>query len=213
MRTMKAETECVALLVDVVGSRSSQRSSLHSRLLAAADTTNERVPALDDLRVTVGDELQGVYPSLGDAIRASHTFRNLLHPDADVWVGLGGGIVEVIDADRGIQDGSAWWNARESLDFVKQLADEPGHASARTAVRDDRAAATPCVDASLRLVDAHLASLRDGSRRSLIGLLDGQDNATVAAAEGISPSANSQRVNSGGLRPLADAIQALHTLS
>lgn len=61
-------------------------------------------------------------------------------------------------------------------------------------------------------MDAHLASLRDGSRRSLIGLLAGRDNAEVARAEGISPSANSQRVNSGALRPLADAIEALRLL-
>ena len=63
----------VALLADVVGSRTHERAALHRALLAAVDDANERVPALDPLRPTVGDELQGVYATLGGAPPASRT--------------------------------------------------------------------------------------------------------------------------------------------
>ena len=42
----------VALLADVVGSRTHERAALHRALLAAVDDANERVPALDPLRPT-----------------------------------------------------------------------------------------------------------------------------------------------------------------
>ena len=209
---MKKFPECVAVLVDVVASREGDRGASHAALLDAIDQVNSRTSPLDPLRVTVGDEMQGIYPTLGDALQATFELRNLLFGAVDLRFGLGGGDVEGVDAARGIQDGSAWWRAREATDHVRELAAQPGHASARTCVRDGRASATPAVDEVVRLVDAHLASLRDGSRRSLIGLLAGRDNAEVARAEGISPSANSQRVNSGALRPLADAIEALRLL-
>ncbi len=212
MRQVKRFPQSVAVLGDVVASRVGDRSTSHTAILAAIDEVNAQVPFLDPLRVTVGDEMQGIYPTLGGALHATLELRDALFGAVDLRFGLGGGDVEVVDADRGIQDGSAWWRAREATDFVKELATQPGHASARTCIRDGRDGAIPAADQLVRLVDAHLASLREGSRRSLIGLLAGRDNADVAKAEGISPSANSQRVNSGSLRPLADAIEALRLL-
>ena len=43
-------------------------------------------------------------------------------------------------------------------------------------------------------------------------MLKGLDNAAIAAAEGISESANSQRVLNNDLRPLLDAMEALSSL-
>ena len=212
MAKMKVFSECVAMLVDVVGSRSSARQELHRATLVAVDDVNAHVAHLDPLRVTVGDELQGVYRSLGEALTASWWLRLTLTGTADLRVGLGGGQVRVIDAERGIQDGTAWWLAREAIDGVEELAEETGYGSARTAIRDDRSHATPAADALVRLVDAHLGRLRDGSRRSLHGLLAGLDNAAVAEREGITASANSQRVSRGDLRILADSMTALGRL-
>lgn len=209
---MKDSPYLVALLVDLVGSRRSDRSRLHDVLLAAIDETNRRVQSADLLRVTVSDEMQGLYRTMGDAIRASHILRNLTFGSADLRFGIGGGEVSIIDAERGIQDGSAWWLAREAIDAVETLATQPGYTSARTGIRDSRPEASPLTEATARLVDSSLARLREGSRRSLIGLLDGLDNATVAEREKISASANSQRVTSGELRVLAEAMQALHQL-
>lgn len=209
---MKENPHCVALLVDIVGSRGSQRQQVHDAILAALDSVNDDTTHLDPLHVTVGDELQGVYATVGDALRASHRLRDAVFGVADLRFGLGGGEVRIIDAERGIQDGSAWWLAREAMEFVKDLAEHPGHASARTCIRDGRPAAIPAADALARLVDASLAGLRDGSRRSLIGLLQGLENAEVAKAEDISASANSQRVTTGQLKVIAEAMEALHGL-
>lgn len=212
MPKMKEYSNCVALLGDLVDSRVGDRGRSHSAVLAAIDATNAAVVAVDPLRVTVGDELQGIYASLGDAFRACWHLRAELLGIADLRFGLGGGDVRVIDAGRGIQDGSAWYLAREAITWVEELSSDPGYRSVRSAVRDERAAATPSADALLRLVEATVAGLRPGTRRSLHGLVEGLDNATVAQREGISASANSQRVNSNGLRVLADAVAALGAL-
>ncbi|HJE51901.1 MAG TPA: SatD family protein [Tessaracoccus flavescens] len=205
----------VALLIDVVSSRSGDRAALHQALQDAAAVANERHPAVDPLRPTVGDELQGVYSTLGDALAASYTFRLALAPRWDARVGIGGGAVEVVDSDLGIQDGSAWWLAREAIDWVKEQAHRKGYESARTAIRDGRRADgasssdSRVADALTRLIDAHVARLKPGVVESLKGVLSGEDNAAVADRLGISASANSQRVINNDLRVVADAIAAL----
>lgn len=209
---MKKIPNVVALLGDLVGSRGTGREHTHEALLGAIAQANELVPPLDPLRVTVGDEIQGVYESLGQALHATSLLRDSLFGTAEMRFGLGGGDIRIIDADRGIQDGSAWWLAREAIDFVEDLSRQSGYDGVRTAIRDERATAVPATDALARLVDTHLSSLREGARRSLIGLSAGLDNAEVAKAEEISPSANTQRVKNNDLRVLADAIRALHTL-
>ncbi len=212
MPEMKVLSDSVALLGDLVASREAQRPRVHEELLHAIDETNRRVPSLDSVRVTVGDEVQGVYASMGHALQAALVLRDELFGTADMRFGIGGGDVRIIDGDRGIQDGNAWWLARDAIDFVETLSRQSGYEGVRTAIRDERPAAIPAADAISRLVDVHLASLRDGARRSLIGLLRGLDNTDVAEAEGISPSANTQRVKNNDLQALADAILALHTL-
>ncbi|MGV8844981.1 SatD family protein [Tessaracoccus sp.] len=212
MAKMKMLPESVALLGDLVGSRSAARAEVHDGLLHAIERANSCVPSRDPLRVTVGDEIQGVYATLGNALHASILVRSELFGTADMRFGIGGGDVRVIDADLGIQDGNAWWLARDAIDFVEELAQQPGHAGVRTAIRDQRTTASPVADAMVRLVDVHIHGLRDGARRSLIGLLAGLDNAAVARSEGITESANSQRVGNNNLRVLADAIHALELL-
>lgn len=210
---MKEIPNVVALLGDLVGSRTVRREQVHEKLLAAIAHTNHSVPHEDGLRVTVGDEIQGIYSTLGHALEAASLISGELFGIADMRFGAGGGDVSIIDEERGIQDGSAWWLAREAIEFVENLSHLPGYEGVRTAIRDERPGAFPPADALVRLVDAHLASLRPGARRSLIGLLQGFDNVDVARAEGISPSANTQRVKNNDLRALADAIVALHTLT
>ena len=192
----------VALLIDVVASRAADRSALHAAILAAADAANAAVPAVDPLYPTVGDELQGVYRCLGDALRAAFTLRLTLAPGWDVRCGLGGGEVIVVDAARRIQDGSAWWLAREAIDWVAERSTRPGYEAVRTAIRDERPAADPLADPTARL--AVVGTLR--------GLWEGLDNAAAAEREGISPSANSQRIRTNQLRPLVDTMRALGEL-
>ena len=209
---MKGFPKCVALLGDVVRSRDSDRTRVHEALLNAIATCNKAHPPLDPLRVTVGDEVQGVYATLGQAVAAMLMLRDELLGTAEVRCGLGGGDVQVIDAKRGIQDGSAWWSAREAIERAETLSRQPGNRTSRTALIDARAVANPLTDPVLRMVDAALASLNPGARRSWVHLRTGKDNATAAKLEGITPSANSQRINDHGLRPLAALVAALVAL-
>ena len=55
-----------ALLGDLVGSRTSaDRGALHRRLLLALDAANAGADVLDPVRVTAGDEFQGVFATVG----------------------------------------------------------------------------------------------------------------------------------------------------
>lgn len=162
------------------------------------------------LHPTVGDELQGVYDTVGAALQASIVLRLALAPDWQVRCGIGGG--ELVEVGDGIQDGPAWWQAREAINWVKALAAKPGYSTARTAIRDQRPQAAGAVDALSRLLDAQLHRLKPGSLVTLRGLLAGLDNAAMATAQGISASANTQRIVNNDLRPLADALRAMFTL-
>lgn len=199
------------MLVDIVGSRDGDRTTSHAAVLDAVEETNANVAQLDALRVTIGDELQGVYATLGEAFAASYLLRNLLVDTVDVRFGFGGGTVRVVDAGRGIQDGSAWSLAREAIDSVEEQSREPGFAGLRTAVRDQRDVASPLAEALSQLVDAQLSRL-GAARSSLTTLLEGLSNKDAAERLGISPSANSQRVVNNDLRTLASAIRALEQL-
>lgn len=201
-----------ALLVDLVSSRSGERGRLHEAVLAATDAVNDAVEAIDPLHPTVGDELQGVYPGVGAALAASFTLRLALAPEHQARFGIGVGELRVIDRARGIQDGSAWWRAREAIEWVEAQADRKGHASARTCIRDGRDDACQVIDPCVRLIDADLARLRGGAIRTLAGMWEGLDNNAIAERESISSSANSQRIIGNDLRPLLDAMTALTLL-
>ncbi len=206
---MKQYSSCAALLVDQVESRLSDRAATHPRILAAIAATNEAIPPLDALRVTVGDELQGIYATLGDALAASYRIRTELFGHAELRFGIGIGDVEVIDRERGIQDGSAWWRAREAIEEVEALASDSGAAGLRTGIRDEREDANPLTISTVRLIDANIFRLRAGAREALASLLAGLDNQTAAKRAGITPSANSQRIINNDLRILAEAVHAL----
>lgn len=209
---MKVISECVALLGDVVRSRESDRAQVHEATLAALERVNQACPAPDPLRVTVGDEMQGVYDTLGQAVAACYQLRDELFGVAEVRCGFGGGEVRIIDEARGIQDGPAWWQAREAIEQAEALARRPGQRGTRTGLADARPVANPLAGPALHLVDAQLAALSAGARRTFIHLRAGCDNVEAARLEDISPSANSQRITANNLRPLAAMLNALAAL-
>src|SRR5690242_2917265 len=89
------------LIGDVVGSRTfADRRGLHRRVTAALATVAE--DAVDAPALTVGDEFQGAYPTVGLAIDAALTLRLTLAPDVDVRFGLGWGAVTALDEKTGI---------------------------------------------------------------------------------------------------------------
>ncbi|WP_082983705.1 SatD family protein [Mycobacterium scrofulaceum] len=214
MGRMKAEPSIRAALIgDVVGSRrASDRPALHRRVATALSQVANG--AIDPPSFTVGDEFQGSYPTLGRAIDAALTVRLLLAPDVDVRFGLGWGAVTVLDADAGIQDGPGWWAAREAIQQTAETQRQPGFSLVRTTFRAAAETRTDvgAVNAALICRDHLLGSLDERSLRIVRGLMTGRTKKELAAAEGVSPSAVSQRASRDGLDLIVLASQYLREL-
>ncbi|MGB7819407.1 MAG: SatD family protein [Ornithinibacter sp.] len=209
---MKTSASPCVLLGDVVGSRNSRdRQGLHRSLEDVLARVNDEVPATTDLRVTVGDEFQGTYPTLGAAIDAALRVRLALMPEVDTRFGLGRGDVTVLDESRGIEDGPGWWSARSAIETVADLAERAATRHARTAYRASGTEPTgPAVDAALLCRDHLVGSLSDRSLRLLKGLMHPHTTqSTLAEREGISASAVSQRVRTDGIGAVLAAQELL----
>jgi hypothetical protein len=201
------------MIGDVVGSRrSADRPQLHRAVTDAL--AQVAAGAIDPPQFTVGDEFQGSYPTVGAAIDAALALRLSVGPNVDVRFGIGWGAATVLDAATGIQDGPGWWAAREAIQQTAQAQRQPGFARTRTTFqasdnsRDDVAA----VNAALLCRDHLLGSLDNRSLRILKGLMNHQTKKELAAAEGISPSAVSQRASRDGLDLIVLASQYLRSL-
>ncbi|KRF34107.1 SatD family protein [Nocardioides sp. Soil805] len=207
------------LIGDLIGSRgSTDRRALHATFAAVLERVNAELRPPTPVRMQVGDEYQGVFASLGDALHASLTVRLALLPDADVRHGIGRGSIEVLSEDPRVEDGPGWWAARAAIGRVEQAERRPGERSLRTAyvARPDTAVLDPAasseeaaVNAALVLRDHLVSSLSQRSLSVLRGLLVGESQRDLAEALGISPSAVSQRVRADGLA----AIIAAHDLT
>ena len=204
MNSMKNNASRCTLIGDIVGSRGSvDRADLHRAVEAALRQVDDAVPSLTGLRVTVGDEFQGSYATLGEALDAGLRVRLALLPDVDTRVGIGRGSVTTLDPDRGIEDGPGWWAARSAVEAAEEAAAKPATRHVRTALRvapseDDTA--VDAVNAALLCRDHLVGSCSERSIRLLRGLM--QPHTTqgdLATLEGISPSAVSQRVRADGL--------------
>jgi hypothetical protein len=216
MAKMKAKATSGAratLIGDVVGSRRiADRSAQHRALnRALADIAAD---AIDPPAFTVGDEFQGSYPAVGAAIDAALSLRLAVAPDIDVRFGIGWGSVMMLDADAGIQDGPGWWSAREAIEWTAAAQRQPGLALVRTSFRAN-AQPRPEVDpinAALLCRDHLLGSLDERSLRILKDLLSNHAKKDIAAAEGISASAVSQRAGRDGLDLIVQASQYLRSI-
>ncbi len=202
-----------ALIGDVVGSRrATDRSELHQTVASALRGVADH--AVDPPRFTVGDEFQGSYPTVGAAIDAALALRLAVGPEIDIRFGIGWGKVTVLDPDTGIQDGPAWWAARDAITHTAEAQRQPGFALVRTTFRaaEDTRTDVGAVNAALICRDHLLGSLDERSLRIMRGLMTGRTKKELAAAEGISPSAVSQRSSRDGLDLIVLASQYLRSL-
>lgn len=203
------------LIGDLIGSRgSTDRRRLHATFAAVLDRINTELRPPTPVRMQVGDEYQGVFASLGDALHASLTVRLAMLPGADVRHGIGRGSIEVLSEEPRVEDGPGWWAARAAIGRVEDAERRPGERSLRTAYVAAHDAAVPgseeaAVNAALVLRDHLVSGLSDRSLSVLRGLLVGDSQRDLAEALGISPSAVSQRVRADGLA----AIIAAHDLT
>lgn len=209
---MKNKSNIAALLGDLIDSRKSNREQVHQNLLTACSLANDAVPPLTPLEPSVGDEIEGTYRTMGEALLASFHLRLALE-SSDIRFGIGVGEIQMLDAERGMLDGPAWWAARDAIEGIAEAAESNGYQGLRTGIK---AAATDVAAlplATLALVDVAISRLRPGARATLIGMLRGQTNAETASEVGISESANSQRIKHNDLGALADAIKELATVA
>jgi hypothetical protein len=228
MAVMKDQASRCVLIGDLVGSREApNRRALHRAVDTALLSVNAAVPALTELRITVGDEFQGAYATLGGALEAALRVRLELLPSADVRVGIGRGPVQLLDAERGIEDGPGWWAARAPIEEVEQAAARAATRHLRTAYRPapelsgapvpdgpGRHAGADAVNAALLCRDHLVGSLSQRSVRLLRGLMDPHTTQSeLATLEGISASAVSQRVRADGIGAVLAAEDLLRGLA
>jgi DNA-binding transcriptional LysR family regulator len=205
------------LIGDVVASRrAGDRVLLHDRLMAVLDQVNLSCAPTTRLRITVGDEFQGAFATVGEALRASFLLRLGLLPAHDVRHGLGWGEVSVLAEQPRVEDGPGWWAARDAIHEVQRAQEHPGSRFRRTVFRAAPGAQGPdpdLVDAALVLRDSAVGVLSERSLSVLRGLLSGQTQREIAEELGITPSAVSQRVRGDGLAALVAADVSLGRVS
>lgn len=203
------------LLGDIVNSRAvDDRSRLHRDVVGALGAVNAQVSGIDGLDVTVGDEFQGRYRTLGAALDAALRIRLHLLPRVDVRIGIGYGAVENLDDTGRLQDGPGWWAAREAIEGVESSARRAGLRSLRTAYRGAAEPATEAsVNAALVCQDQVIGSMPERPVRILHRLLLGDTQAAIAADEGVSPSAVSQQVRAHGIGAILHAHDLLKGMS
>ncbi len=201
------------LIGDLVGSRTSQdRTELHHRLGASIAEVNDLLEPVRPLWITAGDEYQGTFATVGEAVQATLMVRVRMLPAYDVRHGIGWGDTTVLDEEAGIEDGPGWWAARAAIEAAERAEQAPASRSLRTAyVVADGAAGGPdegLVNAALVLRDERVSGLSERSVSVLRGLLSHETQRELAEVLGISASAVSQRVRADGLA----AIVAAHDL-
>lgn len=205
----------VALIVDIVGSRTlDDRAGAQDEVLQVFSTVHARHPFRQPLWATVGDEFQAVFDDVADALRATAIAQLLFSPELDCRFGLGMGEVRTVGDQTAIQDGSAWWFAREAI-VEAHAREDKANPYLRTWFISDRS--RPEVDAivtSYLLVRDHtIRRMNPRERRIAAGALLGRRQSELASEEGVSQSAVSQSLQRSGGAALVAAHQVLDELS
>ena len=236
MRPVKPDSSVATLISDVVHSRSAtERAELHAHLAALLQRANTELQPLVPLRITVGDEFQGCFSRLGEALHSTLWLRLHLAPVADLRHGVGWGAVQVLADSPRVEDGPGWWAAREAIEWVKAEAGRAAMRRVRTAYRRadegggtedqaDRATGVgtgvdsgagaggpdpDAINAALFCRDQMVGSVSPRSVRLLRGMLVGRSQVELAEDEAISASAVSQRVRNDGLGVIVAADELL----
>lgn len=182
-----------AVIGDMVGSRRlADRAAAQARVAEVLAEVDALLPGEQPLEATVGDEFQGGWGTFAEAARATLLIRLALLPDLDVRCGIGHGETTVFDATQRplLQDGSAWWAARDAVETIAG----PRRSGVRTwLVGPDAALA----NAHLLCRDALVDRLSERGWRMLGLALRGETQQRIAELEGISKSAVSQQFARG----------------
>jgi hypothetical protein len=213
---VKNEHVGIAVIVDLVGSRRQpDRGAAQQHLVDALAEVNAAVPALQPLAPTIGDESQGAYADLPAAMLATLLLRLTLPYPLDCRFGLGAGTWQNVGRSGygPMQDGPAWWAARDAIVEAKTR-EVRRHKSLRTwyGVADENVAdfaPAGVTNAFLMCRDEIVSGMNDRSRRLARGLLKGRAQVELAKAEDISQSAVSQNLQRNGAFALLGSAEVL----
>jgi hypothetical protein len=216
MSDLKPNNSVATVLGDVVGSRGARdRAALHGSLTRLVDAVNAEHRPLQPLRITIGDEYQGCFATLGQALAVTLRVRMAMLPDVDIRHGIGWGPVAVLADEPRVEDGPGWWAARAAIEGVKADATRAALREVRTGYRRAAGVVGPDpdpVNAALMCRDQMVGSLSSRSVSLLRGLLAGRSQGEIAEEEQISASAASQRVRKDGLGVIVAADAALRRI-
>lgn len=206
-------TERVAVILDIVDSRQiTGREQVQAEFERAFAVVDERTNPLEPLTATVGDEFQAVYATLTDALEATLLARLSMPEVADCRFGIGSGEIRAVGTGLTgvLQDGSAWWAAREAIDEAHRRADTRVP-SLRSWYRAAEAPAPlqAAVNAYLLSRDHIVSGMGARERRLALGTWLGRSQATLADEEQISQSAVSQSLRRSGVTALQAGMHEL----
>lgn len=189
------------LLGDVIASRGVEdQSALFDALEGSLTRVNDLVAAVQPLQLMTGDEFQGAYETLEDALLASLLLHLHHFGQQELRIGVGWGEISV-DPDRAPtrQSGPGWWFAREAIEEVATLADGQGWPKGlktrfRSANRDEIGK----VNALLICWDQILSKMDSKDVRITLGLFAGESQGEVAEALEITQPSVSVRQRANG---------------
>lgn len=201
--TKTQEGQSYAVLIgDVIDSR--ERADQTAMIKTISDATarvNALVEPIEPLRVTIGDEFQGTYSHLRDALEASLLVRLVVGTSLDLRFGIGWGRIESFDPEQAplAQSGPAWWRAREAIDLVKNtVGKRRWPKSLRTQAVGNSAATLAPLNALLICRDALLMRMDEKDLRITLGLFQQERQEDIGAELGISqPSVARRQVENG----------------
>lgn len=207
-----------AVTADIVASRQlPDRAAAQRHLDQVISRVEQDMPlAVRALAPTAGDEQQGVYPTLDSALAATLLLRLALPEELDLRFGIGlGSTVEISSAGRSITEGSAWWAARTAIDFVHALEKRKAPRARTWAAASEEPGDVS--DAELRRTNAYLLArdeligqMSGRTRRLAYGRCLGFTQKELARAEGVSQSAVSQALSTGGASAITEGFALLN---
>ncbi|WP_448720740.1 SatD family protein [Microbacterium natoriense] len=207
----------IAVLADIVGSRKLRDRAEAQRILDEAIAQVEAdLPLADQpLTPTVGDEQQGVYRDLGDAL-VSLLMIQLRLPDGVAFrFGIGVGEVRAVESvHRELADGPGWYAARAAIETV-HAREERAVPRTRTWIvgapgQDEVMQSTIAAsNAYLLARDEIVGAMSERERRLTYGRLQGRSQQELATEEGISQPSVSKALRNAGAAALVEGVAAL----
>ena len=207
----------IAVIADIVGSRELGDRGAAQRDLdeTIAQVERDHPLATQPLTPTVGDEQQGVYRELGDALTSLLMIQLRLPEGIAFRFGLGIGAVRAVESVHGeLADGPGWYAARAAIETV--------HAREQRAVPRTRTwiVGAPGQDevmqntiaaanAYLLVRDELVGAMSARERRLTYGRAVGLSQQELAAQEGISQPSVSKSLRSAGTAALLEGLAAL----